>query len=183
MVAFLLSFRGSDMPIGGPSPNPFGEFPGPHTQDTHAAVGRQVTFGPPSARTFDNIKTLATLVGLANEGRVELVAQGLKGGEQRSYLYVGEGVFQSDRGGETQSLGQLLFRARPGGEITFTAVKAGTGQRSALDRDRDGFFNRDELDACSDPADGASTPDNSSCQGLRPGTEAPFALKRASADR
>ena len=39
-------------------------------------------------------------------------------------------------------------------------VPLGTGRRIGIDRDEDGFFDRDELDACSDPANPNSTPDN-----------------------
>src|SRR5207249_3815272 len=38
------------------------------------------------------------------------------------------------------------------------SVPPGSGQRVGIDRDEDGFFDRDELDAGSDPADAASIP-------------------------
>ena len=42
--------------------------------------------------------------------------------------------------------------------ITVTVVPKGTEQRAGVDRDSDGFFDRDELDAGSDPADPESVP-------------------------
>ena len=42
--------------------------------------------------------------------------------------------------------------------ITFTCVPRGSGVRIGVDRDGDGFWDGDELDASSDPADATSTP-------------------------
>jgi len=50
--------------------------------------------------------------------------------------------------------------AGPGAELTFTAVPSGSEVRIGVDRDEDGFFDRDELDAGSNPADPVSTPEN-----------------------
>ena len=54
----------------------------------------------------------------------------------------------------------LLALAGPGAELTFTAVPPGSEVRIGVDRDEDGFFDRDELDAGSNPADPVSTPNN-----------------------
>ena len=43
--------------------------------------------------------------------------------------------------------------AAAGQELTYTCVPPGAGTRIALDRDEDGFFDRDELDAGFDPGD------------------------------
>ena len=43
--------------------------------------------------------------------------------------------------------------AAPGAELTLTVVPAGTERRMGADRDADGWFDRDELAAGSDPAD------------------------------
>jgi hypothetical protein len=48
--------------------------------------------------------------------------------------------------------------ATPGQALTYTCVPPGEGERIGVDRDEDGFLDRDELDAGSDPADPASTP-------------------------
>ena len=53
---------------------------------------------------------------------------------------------------------ELRLTAALGSEITITVVPRGTATRIGVDRDLDGFFDRDEIDACSDPADPASTP-------------------------
>ena len=41
--------------------------------------------------------------------------------------------------------------ATSGQEITFTCVPPGSGQRIGVDRDGDGFFDQDEIDAGTDP--------------------------------
>ncbi|WP_437719685.1 hypothetical protein WMF45_32415 [Sorangium sp. So ce448] len=53
----------------------------------------------------------------------------------------------------------VLVGARgDGARLTFTCAPPGSGERVALDRDADGSLDGDERDACSDPADPASTP-------------------------
>jgi len=44
------------------------------------------------------------------------------------------------------------------GTVTYTCVPPGNGPRLALDRDQDGFYNRDELVAGTDPANVSSRP-------------------------
>jgi hypothetical protein len=46
----------------------------------------------------------------------------------------------------------------PGQELTFTCVPPGSGERIGVDRDEDGFYDRDELDAGTDPANPDSFP-------------------------
>jgi hypothetical protein len=52
----------------------------------------------------------------------------------------------------------LRALAAAGNELTYTIVPEGMGRRLALDRDRDGFFDRDESDFGSDAADSSSIP-------------------------
>ena len=123
---------------------------------THAGVGAQATLpaGPGAAPT-----TAAELVALASGGAVGLVVKGVVAGEARGYHLVPPTTFQSDRAGETTTLAALAGGAGPGAELTFTLVPSGSEVRIGVDRDCDGFFDRDELDAGSDPADPASTPE------------------------
>src|SRR5204862_101796 len=69
---------------------------------------------------------------------------------------------------------ELRALAGPGSEITVIGVPIGTGTRIALDRDRDGYLNGDEIVAGSDPANPASipattgvTPEGTTATGLR----------------
>jgi sugar lactone lactonase YvrE len=90
----------------------------------------------------------------------ELIVKGVVGGVKRGALYLGGGSWRSDRASEPLvPTGTILELANTcGQEATFTCVPPGSGIRMGIDRDEDGFFDRDELDAGSDPADPASVP-------------------------
>jgi len=100
------------------------------------------------------------LVARAAAGECDLTVKGVAAGEARVWYRLGDGTFQSDRFAETP-LSEAALRAlaaAAGQELTYTCVPPGSGQRVGVDRDGDGFFDRDELDAGSDPADPASVP-------------------------
>ncbi|HMJ65444.1 MAG TPA: YncE family protein, partial [Candidatus Binatia bacterium] len=157
IIAFLISMSGSDLPLATPEiiEAPSGAI-GPPSKDVPAAVGKQVTMtnSAPLARINE-------MLALANSStsRVELVVKGPKEGFPRGWLYMpSSGRFQSDRLGETISPDDLRALAAVGNELTCTIVPEGMGRRIGLDRDGDGFFDRDEVDFQSDPADPASIP-------------------------
>jgi DNA-binding beta-propeller fold protein YncE len=92
----------------------------------------------------------------------DLVVKGTVAGEARGWVYQPGpgGGMRSDRASEPL-LAEVDLRALalvPGQELTYTCVPPGSGTRIGVDRDEDGFFDRDELDAGSDPADPGSTP-------------------------
>ncbi|MFN7020083.1 MAG: hypothetical protein ACK4WH_01985 [Phycisphaerales bacterium] len=151
LVAFLLAFSGSDLPAGSVN-NPL-EPPGPPSRDSHAAVGVQTTAGASADSARIN-----QMVAQANLNKVGVVAKGLVGGVQRGYAYLGSGIWQSDRISETLSTSALIALAAPGSEITFTVVPLGSQVRVGIDRDQDGYYDRDEVLVCSDPANPASRP-------------------------
>jgi YVTN family beta-propeller protein len=119
-------------------------------------VGHQVTIdaGSPAAAGSRQ----QTFRARAAAGDCDLVAHGVVAGLQRGYLYAGGSTYRSDRAAETLTEAALLDLLDAGAVLTFTAVPRGCGERLALDRDEDGHFDRDELDAASDPADPASIP-------------------------
>jgi hypothetical protein len=70
------------------------------------------------------------------------------------------GAFASDRASEP-ALTDAALRALAGAagqELTYTCMPPGSGLRAGLDRDEDGYRDRDEIDAGSDPADATSIP-------------------------
>ncbi|GJM24518.1 MAG: hypothetical protein DHS20C16_09330 [Phycisphaerae bacterium] len=156
LVAFMMSFGGSDLPLGGTTdPN---ELLGPPSNDTHSAVGMQVTFNATNQNDPALVGLLDQLITLADAGAVGIVAKGKQQDIQRGYKYDGGQIMQSDRIAEQVSVTALRQSAAIGNEITFTVTPKGSEHRIGVDRDQDGFFDRDELDSCSNPADSTSTP-------------------------
>jgi DNA-binding beta-propeller fold protein YncE len=127
--------------------------------DTHAGVGTQTTVTSPNPPS-QQMQLLQLMLAMADAQEVGVVVKGVFNGEQRGFAYMGGGQFQSDRAKEVYTSAQLLAAAGPGSELTVTAVPYGSQIRIGIDRDEDGYFDRDELDAGSDPADPASTPTN-----------------------
>ncbi|RKH10507.1 hypothetical protein D7V97_13550 [Corallococcus sp. CA053C] len=153
VVAFMLAFSGSELPTGSTT-TPM-EPPGPASQDTHAAVGQQLTLTT-SSPTAAQLARLSAVLTLADAGKVGLVVKGRQGGQARGYTYVGGGTFQSDRAAQTVSASLLRTLAAPGSELTYTVVPRGTERRIGIDRDEDGAFDQDELDHGTRPDDPAS---------------------------
>ena len=158
LTAFMLAFSGSDLPTG--SPTNLAELPGPDSLDTHAAVGMQITFHGANNNDAADVDLLTQLANLADAGRIGLVAKGIRDGIHRGYMFAGSNQMQADRLIEVTLIDTLRTGATPGQEITFTAVPAGSQERIGIDRDEDGFLDRDERDACSSPANPLSTPNN-----------------------
>ncbi|MCP3101699.1 hypothetical protein LZ198_22735 [Myxococcus sp. K15C18031901] len=107
-------------------------------------VGQQVTL------TASNASAVGTridlLIARANAGECDMVAKGRLGGYDVGFLYVGNGRFVSDRSGvppiPTATLRGATLSAN--GQLTFTCVPLGSGQRIGLDRDLDGVLDGDE---------------------------------------
>jgi YVTN family beta-propeller protein len=124
---------------------------------THPAVGAQLTFDGTNNSDASAIGQLNTMMGLADNGVVGLIAKGRVGGLQRGYAYcTGSGTFQSDRATELVPADTLRLGAAAGAEITITVVPVVERIRLGVDRDEDGVFDRDELDGGTDPKDPAS---------------------------
>jgi YVTN family beta-propeller protein len=138
--------------------------------DTNLApiVGQQVTLtstnagvvGPRIDLMIARALTPFPMFGHPGATECDLVVKGVLGGEDRGWLMNSAGNFQGDRGGEPVLTDPQLrnHAVTAGQERTYTCVPPGSGTRIGLDRDEDGFFDRDELDAGSDPADPGSIP-------------------------
>jgi YVTN family beta-propeller protein len=129
--------------------------------DTHAGIGRQATFGGPLATNDTTLRTQMIAVA-GSSGEVGLVAKGVVAGEHRGY-YFDSGSFVSDRAAETVTTAELDAAVEAGGVVTYTLVPEVAQVRIGVDRDEDGHFDRDELDACADPADAESVPMPDGC--------------------
>lgn len=125
-------------------------------------VGRQVTLGAVGqalAKSMINVlENQAAVIDPVPE--CDLVVKGWLGGERRSWLRTDTGMYRSDRASEPLIARSVLDDAAKNlvQEMTFTCVPPGSGVRIALDSDEDGFFDRDELDAGTDPEDPLSNP-------------------------
>jgi hypothetical protein len=147
MVAFLLSFTGSDLPPG--SLNDPDRPPGLPGRDAPAALGRQITITNPVP-----VQLITDMINLANSStsRVDLVVRGMKDGLNRGWVL--DRVtrqFQSDRNSEAIPPNSLLALAAPTNSLTYTVVSRGSGVRIGVDRDDDGYFDRTEIEFGSDP--------------------------------
>jgi DNA-binding beta-propeller fold protein YncE len=103
---------------------------------------------------------ISLLIARAAAGECDLTVKGNLAGLQRGWYRTAAGVFQSDRASDPP-INDTTLRAQvatPGQELTYTCVPPGSGIRVGVDRDEDGAFDRDELDAGSDPANPASVP-------------------------
>ena len=132
-------------------------------------VGQQVTLtsanaaavGPRIDLMIARAQTSFVLVDQPDARECDLVVKAVVGGEARGYLLNPvSGQFQSDRAAEPALTDAALraFADTPGQTLTYTCVPPGSGVRVGIDRDEDGFLDRDEIDAGSDPADPLSTP-------------------------
>jgi hypothetical protein len=121
-------------------------------------VGQQVTLTTTNAAASNT--RLNDMIAQAAAGACDLVVKGVLAGEQRGWRRLAGGAFQSDRGNDpTLTDAQLRAHAATAGqERTYHCTPPGSGLRLGVDRDEDGFFDRDELDAGSDPADPSSIP-------------------------
>ncbi len=155
VVAFLLSFSGSDLPMGSTT-NPLVP-PGSPSQDTHGAVGVQVSLGAGGPNP-GQLARIGEMLEQADLSKVGVVIKGRMAGLQRGWTYLGGNRFQSDRKNEIHTRDDLATIAGSGSDLTFTVVPLGCQIRIGVDRDLDGFFDRDELDRGSDPADPGSVP-------------------------
>lgn len=122
-------------------------FNGDASNDTHAAVGTQVTFN--GSESAEDTSILSQLVTLAESEQIGLVAHGLHSVEQarRGYTYLAAtNSFQTMTANETVSLESLQAGASNDFPITFTAVPIGSEFRIGVDRNDDGIFDLDESD-------------------------------------
>ena len=155
VIAFLLTISGEsevEETVDDPDLHP-----GSEGLWTHAMVGAQVTIDSP----MPSAETLA-LLGLMNTlhdtGAIDLVIRARYANENRSGYRRASGVWQMDRASEATLFADHLARATTGRALTVMAVPSGSGRRLGVDRDRDGFLDRDEIDAGSDPDDPDSRP-------------------------
>lgn len=154
---------------------PVFQFPGgdPQMRDVEAflfafptamrpAVGYRTTLHAGNRDLLATTRILDSLYTAAGAGACDLVVKGKVAGLARGFRYDPLAqTFAPDRVSEP-ALSKTALRALagPGSELTWFGVPPGSGVRMGIDRDRDGFRDRDELDAGSNPGNPLSTPTN-----------------------
>lgn len=136
----LLSFAGGI--VQSTSPQSF-NFPFAHdAHDSHAAVGRQETVNG----IIGSVTVVNDLKGLAEDfDEMGLIVEGVYGGEQRSFFYLGSDNYQSDNSAETRTHTELITAAQGNNSdvLSWMLVHDQVKER-AVDRDLDGTFNAQE---------------------------------------
>jgi DNA-binding beta-propeller fold protein YncE len=127
-------------------------------------VGQQITLtsgnaavvGPRIDLMIARASTDFDLLGQPDAKECDLVVKAVVGGQARGYLLnAARGDFRSDRAAEPALTDAQLraFATIDGQQVTYTCAPPGEGMRLGLDRDGDGIFDQDEIDAGTDPAD------------------------------
>ncbi|HEV7733904.1 MAG TPA: hypothetical protein VGR62_17170 [Candidatus Binatia bacterium] len=120
-------------------------------------VGQQITLTSTNGATVGG--RIDVLIARANVPECDLIVKGVVGGQPRGWVRQASGLFQGDRA-PAAPIGDAALRAlaTPGQELTYTCVPLGEGSRLGVDRDGDGFYDGDEIDAGTDPSDPESFP-------------------------
>jgi len=136
--------------------------------DIAPIVGQQTTLTNTNAATVGSridllVQRASTpwiYKGYPNARECDLVVKGAVGGEARGWYMNTSGAFVGDRAADPTRTGAQLraLAATPGQDLTYTCYPPGSAVRAGVDRDLDGTFDRDELDAGCDPADAGSNP-------------------------
>ena len=117
-------------------------------------VGQQITLTATSPASIDAridlLRTQAMVVSPRAE--CDLIVKGVIGGINRGYLMQSDGSYQSDKASETLTDLALRDLVNTSAQtLTFTCVPPGSGNWMGIDHDEDGTYDRDEIDAGTDP--------------------------------
>jgi hypothetical protein len=121
-------------------------------------VGQQITLTASSSPAV--VARVQLLRQRADAGECELVAKTEQSDVEVGFVYVGSGLFKTDRRAlPAIADAALQFLATHSGQpVTYTCAPRGSGERIGVDRDGDGAWDGDERDAHTDPADPTSKP-------------------------
>lgn len=109
-------------------------------------LGQQVTLNSESGLLLDERILLLMERGQITDPieECDLIAKGVVDNERRGWMMQKDGLFQSDRFGETLTGPQILQLATSGtNTLTFTCTPWGSGIRMGIDRDEDGVLDGD----------------------------------------
>jgi len=121
-------------------------------------VGQQITLGAGSPAAVQ--ARIDLLRQRADAGECDLIAKSTSSDGELGYLYIGAGLWKTDRHAQPPISDAALRSLASHGShpATYTCVPPGSGVRIGVDLDGDGVWDGDERDAHSDPADATSAP-------------------------
>ncbi|WP_129346742.1 hypothetical protein [Sorangium cellulosum] len=121
-------------------------------------VGQQVTLKHSNSAVA--APRVDLLMDRADAGECDLVAKTQGFLHEIGFLYVGNGMFLSDRQAVPPISDTVLrlLATQTHHDLTYTCTPPGAGARIGIDRDGDGYLDGDERDAGSNPADPSSLP-------------------------
>jgi hypothetical protein len=115
-------------------------------------VGQQITLTSASSTATISRIDLFRARALLSRAECDLIVKGVINGELRGFLMDPNGSYQSDRKSLVLSDSELRNLVNTANQtLTFTCVPPGSGTWMGIDRDEDGRYDRDELDAGTDP--------------------------------
>jgi DNA-binding beta-propeller fold protein YncE len=109
---------------------------------TKPVVGQQVSVVSGNQSDSAIIDRINLFIAQADAGNADLIVKGVVGAEARGAVYIGGGLFQTDKTGDPNLSASDIrtFAATIGQEQVFTAVPIGTGTRSGINRDGDSLL-------------------------------------------
>lgn len=146
MEQFLLAFDTDLAPILG--------------QQISLTSTNSATVGPRISLLIARAQAAWQLVGYSGVKECDLIVKGNIAGIARGWYLTTGGTFRSDRTADALLTDAQLraLAATAGQELTYTCVPPGSGVRLGVDRDADGAFDRDEIEAGCDPTDSGNFP-------------------------
>lgn len=112
---------------------------------TAPSVGAQLTLNETNKNTMSAMDRITILMSQAEAKNCDLIVKGIYQGAARGFVYIGNGMFQPDRKGDSPVSFQVLIQAtRKDAELTFTGVPVGTGRRFGIDHNADGILDGDQ---------------------------------------
>lgn len=134
-LAAIMTFEGPDNGLAASSLR----------QDTHAAVGKQITLNGTISST--QTSRLTQFIGLADSSiHLAMLASGTVNGQRRAWIYAGSNRFTSPANGNAVSTrAELEALATAGTPVTFTLVVQGTESSMAASLDSQIVTNRAPL--------------------------------------
>ena len=118
--------------------------------DTNLApvVGQQITLDATNAGVVG--PRIDLLIARAGAGECDLIVEGRRrrrGARLDAQRGAGSSSAIAPPSRRSSDAALRALAATAGQELTYTCVPPGSGQRVGIDRDEDGFLDRDELDA------------------------------------